>query len=85
MLLQNIDLKGLNATSADKMGICREFAIASQRTGEKGTLIQSTVWRSTQSTPPLKVTLKLEDCPVEMEIDMGAALSLVLEATFEKL
>ena len=41
--------------------------------------------RSLQSTPPLKVMLKLEDCPVEMEIDTGAALSLVSEATFEKL
>ena len=32
--------------------------------------------RSPQSTSPLKVTLELEDCPVEMEIDTGA------EATF---
>ena len=38
-----------------------------------------------QSTPPLKVTLKLEDCPVEMEIDKGAAMSLVSEATIEEL
>lgn len=41
--------------------------------------------RPPQSTPPLKVTLKLEDCQVEMEIDTGEALSLVSEATFEKL
>ena len=40
---------------------------------------------SPQSTPPLKVTLKLEDCPVEIEIDMGAALFLVSEATIEEL
>ena len=33
-----------------------------------------------RSPQPLKVTLKLEDCPVEMEIDTGAALSLVSEA-----
>ena len=31
------------------------------------------------------MTMKLEDCPVEMEIDTGAALSLVSEATFKKL
>ena len=41
--------------------------------------------RPPQSTPPLKVTLKLEDCQMEMEIDTGEALSLVSEATFEKL
>ena len=40
---------------------------------------------SPQSTPPLKMTLKLEDCPVKMEIDMEAAMSLVSEATIEEL
>ena len=41
--------------------------------------------RSPQSTPPLKVMLKLEHCPVEMEIDTGAAISLVSETTIEEL
>ena len=40
---------------------------------------------SPQSTPPLKMTLKLEDCPLEIEIDVEAAMSLVSEATIEEL
>jgi len=40
---------------------------------------------SLESMPPLKVMMKLEHCPVEMEMDTGAALSLVSEATIEEL
>ena len=33
---------------------------------------------------PYKVKLSVDSCPIEMEIDAGAALSLVSEATFKK-
>ena len=34
---------------------------------------------------PLTVTIAIEDCPVVMEVDTGAALSIVSEATFKEL
>ena len=37
-----------------------------------------------KKSTPYKVTVGVDDCPVEMEIDTGAALSLVSEATFRK-
>ena len=72
------------------LGICRKFAIASQRTEKRGTRSVNHVGEEEeyclcQSTPPLIVTLKFEDFPVEMETDTGAALSSVTETTFEKL
>ena len=34
---------------------------------------------------PLTVTLAVDDCPVRIDVDMGAALSIVSEATFKEL
>ena len=39
---------------------------------------------SNKKAAPYKVKLSVDNCPIEMEIDTGAALSLVSEATFKK-
>ena len=35
--------------------------------------------------PPILVKVKLDDCPVDMEVDTGAAISLMSESTFNTL
>ena len=39
--------------------------------------------QSSSSTLPIKVPILLEGLPVEMELDTGAAFSLMAEATFD--
>ena len=40
--------------------------------------------QSPSSTPPIKVTVLLEGSPIEMELDTGAAFSLVAENVFRQ-
>lgn len=41
--------------------------------------------QSCGSVPPLKVSLSVDSCPIDVEVDMGAAVSIVSQATFDEL
>lgn len=41
--------------------------------------------RGTAHSPPIKVDVKLDDCVVKMEVDTGAAMTIMSETTFQGL
>ena len=40
---------------------------------------------SSINAPPIKVKVRVDECVISMEVDTGAAMSLMSEATFSKL